>query len=415
MSYKYSLPKKGETAQNILKHIEDFKKKEPDRNKAYMGAYCMVGSPEIQELMEQAYQRYFFENALVRRYFPGLRQMEDDIKEIAAGILSGGTEGIKVNITSGGTESLFCAMHAAREWARDKFPHIKEPEFIGPYSAHATITKSCHYLGMKLKRVPVGADFRADAKAMEAAIGPNTIGLLGSAPSWPYGKVDPMADIAAVGQKHGLWVHVDACVGGYFAPWAKRLGYKFPDWDFSVPGVISISADLHKYGYAPKPISTIAWRSEEYQKYHGVYPTEWPSQQYIAEGLVGSRSGGVLAAAWAVLHYLGEDGYMDYTRRTMDTKKKLTDGLIKLGMKPLDTDLCLILYESPEFPAEAVVGAMTQRGWTCMGTQRPPLIQLVLDPMAERIADNYLSELAEVIKELRAGKQGKKGELGYAD
>src|SRR5690606_29982298 len=121
-----------------------------------------------------------------------------EIKDIAASILSGGRDGVKVNITSGGTESLFCALHAAREWAKEKYPHIKEPEFIGPYSAHATISKSCHYLGIKMTRVPVGPDLRADVKAMEAAIGPNTIGLLGSAPSWPYGKVDPMAEIAAI-------------------------------------------------------------------------------------------------------------------------------------------------------------------------------------------------------------------------
>lgn len=415
MSYKYTLPKKGEPAAAVLQHVEDFKKSDPNKDKAYMGAYCMTGSPEVQDLLEKAYIKYFFENGVVRRYFPGLLQMEAEIKDIAASILSGGRDGVKVNITSGGTESLFCALHAAREWAKEKYPHIKEPEFIGPYSAHATISKSCHYLGIKMTRVPVGPDLRADVKAMEAAIGPNTIGLLGSAPSWPYGKVDPMAEIAAIGQKRGLWVHVDACVGGYFAPFAKKLGYKFPDWDFSVPGITSISADLHKYGYAPKPISTVGWASEEYQKYHGVYPSEWPSMQYVAEAFSGSRPGGALAAAWSVLHFLGEEGYMEFTRRTMEAKKKLADGIRKLGFKPVDTDLCILLYESPEFPAEAVVGGLTQRGWTCMGTQRPPMIQLVLDPMAETIADNYLAELADVVKELRAGKETKKVSLGYAD
>jgi glutamate/tyrosine decarboxylase-like PLP-dependent enzyme len=346
---------------------------------------------------------------------PGMRQMEEQLREIAASLLSGGTPGVRVNLTSGGSESLFCGFHAAREWARAEYPHIAQREVIVPFSAHATISKACHYLGLKLTRVPVGDDYRADVRAMEAAIGPNTIALAGSAPSWPYGKIDPITDIAALGRSRNLWVHVDACVGGYLAPFVARLGYSLPAWDFSVPGVKSISADLHKYAYAPKPASTIAFASGDLLKYHNVAASDWPSATYLTEGMIGSRPAGAIAATWAAFHFLGEEGYLDYARRTMETKQRLIEGLKKLGMKPWDTDLCLLLFETADVPAEALVGALTEAGWPCMGTQRPPMVQLIVDPLVADVVDDYLKDLGRLLTQLRGGKKMKQGDLGYAD
>jgi glutamate/tyrosine decarboxylase-like PLP-dependent enzyme len=250
---------------------------------------------------------------------------------------------------------------------------------------------------------------------MEAAIGPNTIALAGSAPSWPYGKIDPIAEMAALGRKRNLWVHVDACVGGYIAPFVARLGYALPPWDFSVPGVQSLSADLHKYAYAPKPASTIAFASEDLLRYHNVAASDWPSATYLSEGVIGSRPAGALAATWAAFHYLGEEGYLDYARRTMDAKRRLIEGLRGLGMKPWDTDLCILLFETADVPAEAVVGGLTEAGWPCMGTQRPPMVQLILDPLVEDAVDEYLKDLERLLGRLRRGQQVSTGSLGYAD
>lgn len=238
----YTLPKQGLAPERVLQRVREFRVKDPPFARGQMTAYCMMGSHDLQAVLEGAYRVYFFQNALTRRFFPGFRQMEEELREIAASLLSGGNPGVQVNFTSGGSESLLCGFHAAREWARDQYPHITQPEVIAPFSAHATITKACHYLGLRLTRIPVGKDYRADVRAMAAAIGPNTIALAGSAPSWPYGKNDPILEIAALGQRRNLWVHVDACVGGYFAPFVARLGYAVPAWDFSVPGVKSISA-----------------------------------------------------------------------------------------------------------------------------------------------------------------------------
>jgi sphinganine-1-phosphate aldolase len=414
-SYTHTLPKQGMSAAAVQQRIQAFRAEDPSFERGQMTAYCMMGSHELQSVVEDAYRVYFFQNALVRRFMPGMRRMEEELREICASILAGGTGGVRVNLTSGGSESLLCGLHAAREWAKAQRPHIAQPEVIVPFSAHATISKACHYLGLKLTRIPVAADYRADPQAMEAAVGPSTIALVGSAPSWPYGKIDPIEEIAAIGRRRNLWVHVDACVGGYLAPFVARLGYPLPASDFSVPGVSSISADLHKYGYAPKPASTIAYRSEELQQYHHVARGDWPSAMYLSEGVIGSRPAGAIAASWAVLHYLGEAGYLDYARRTMETKQRLMDGLIRLGMKPWDTDLCILLFETAELPAEAVVGALTQAGWPCMGTLRPPLVQLIIDPLVVDVVDDYLRDLERLLRELRSGKDAQRGNLGYAD
>ena len=414
-TYTSTLPRKGLSSAEVLRRIQEFRAADPTFVRGQMTAYCMMGSHELQAVLEQAYQVYFFQNALVRRFLPGMRQMEEQLREIAASLLSGGKPGVRVNLTSGGSESLFCGFHAAREWAKEEYPHISQPEVIAPFSAHATISKACHYLGLKLTRVPVGKDLRADVQAMEAAIGPNTIALAGSAPSWPYGRIDPITEIAALGQRRNLWVHVDACVGGYLAPFVARLGYSLPAWDFSVPGVKSISADLHKYAYAPKPASTIAFESEALLKYHNVAASDWPSATYLTEGMIGSRPAGAIAATWAALHFLGEEGYLDYARRTMDTKQRLINGLVKLGMKPLDTDLCVLLFETGDVSAEALVGALTEAGCPCMGTQRPPMVQLIVDPLVADVVDDYLKDLGRLLTMLREGKQLKQGELGYAD
>jgi len=414
-NHAYRLPEKGLSSAAVLEHVREFRSADPTFGRGRMTAYCMMGSDDLQLVMKEAYSVYFFQNALVRRFMPGMRQMEEQVRTISAGLLSGGKPGVQVKLTSGGSESVFCGIHAAREWARERYPHIEEPELIAPYSVHATITKACHYLGIKLTRVPVGPDYRADVEAMAAAIGPNTIALAGSAPSWPYGKFDPIAKIAALGQKRNLWVHVDACVGGYIAPFVARLGYPLPAWDFSVPGVMSISADLHKYAYAPKPASTIAFASEDLLRYHDVPASDWPSATYLSEGVIGSRPAGAIAATWAAFHYLGDDGYLDYARRTMETKQRLIEGLRGLGMKPWDTELCILLFDTVDVSAEAVVGGLTEAGWPCMGTQRPPLVQLILDPLSADAAEEYLGDLEQLLGQLRCGRDISRGSLGYAD
>lgn len=412
----YFLPRKGMSGSGIAEHMGRLLQKDPEERHAAMSIYSMKGSDEIQDVMLQAYSRVFKKNNLVSVMMPGMQEIEDELLSMCANLLSGGRKGIVANITSGGTESIFCGVHAAREWARKTKPGITAPELIAPYSAHATLSKACHYLGVSLKRVPVGTDYRADIKTITAAIGPNTIGLYASAPNWPYGTYDRVREFGQLAQERNLWLHVDACVGGFMAPFAARLGYQIPEWDFSVPGVTSISADLHKYAYAMKPASIIAWREADLQKYHYVKVTDWPTMEYAAQGFVGSRSAGPVAAAWAVMHFLGEEGYLRYTRETMENKWRLSEGIEAIpGLKVVDNELCILCYVSGDesLPILEVLAGMDSLGWVHFGTMEPPMIQLILDPSPAPYIDAYLKDLGAIVNRVRQGETFGAGELHY--
>jgi len=413
----YALPDHGMEREALRKRLDDAVAKDPESRFARMAIYSMKGSDAVQDVLLEAFGKVFHKNNLVAAMLPGMLEIEQELLSMATRLLSGGVEGPVVNFTSGGTESIFCAIHAARQWARETKPHIKTPEFVVPYSAHATLGKAGRYLDVKIVRVPVGADYRADIEAIKAQIGPNTIGLYASAPNWPYGTYDRVREFGEVALERDLWLHVDACVGGFMAPFAKELGYSIPDWDFSVPGVTSISADLHKYAYAMKPASVIAWRDASLQKYHYVKVSYWPTMEYSAEGFVGSRSAGPVAAAWAVMHFLGRDGYLDYTAKTMANKQALMEGIGAIeGLEVIDNELCILCYVSNDvaLPIEMVLGALTERGWIHFGTMEPPMIQLILDPLEDGIIDAYLSDLAEIVAQIRSGHRFVQGEMTYA-
>ena len=414
----YFLPKNGFSRDMIREHIGQMIDKDPPERSAVMSIYTNRGSNELHEVMLEAFSRVYQKNNLVSVLMPGMQQIEEELLSMSADLLSGGEKGIVANITSGGTDSIFCAIHAAREWARQTRPGITAPEFIAPFSAHATLNKAGHYLGVTIKRVAVAADFRPDMKALEAAIGPNTIGLYASAPNWPYGTYDRIDECARIAREHKLWLHVDACVGGFIAPFARRLGHPVPAWDFSVPGVMSISADLHKYAYAMKPASIIAWRDLTLQqKYHYVKVNDWPTVEYSSQSFVGSRSAGPVAAAWAAMHFLGEEGYLRHTRTMLQDKKRLTQGIEAIsGLKVVDNELIMLCYlsEDPGLPILEVLAGMETHGWLHFGTLHPPMIQLVLDPREEPYIDRYLEDLADTVRRIRKGEKFGQGELHYS-
>lgn len=325
------------------------------------------------------------------------------------------------SITTGGSESIFCGVHGMREWGRDRLPPGRVAEVVAPTSAHPALSKACHYLGLKLVRVALGDDYRADVGAMEAAITRDTIGLVGSAPCWPYGLYDPIPGLSDLAQRKGLWLHVDACVGGYLAPFMADAGYPVPyEWDFRLPGVTSISADLHKYGYAAKPASTIAFRSEAFRRWHEFAASDWSGTPYVTPGFVGSRPIGSVASAFAILNFLGREGYVGLARAAMRNKDRLLAGVAKIpGLRPWASDAILAYYTSddPAVPVEKIVGGLREKGWTSFGTPTPPLVQLAVPPFPDdgSLIDLYLADLAGVVARIQAGDAVATGELKYAD
>lgn len=414
-----SFPQRGFPPADISSRLDELRSSlTSDLHGAY-SMHCLADSdrymPPARRLGDQAYEAFKRFNAIFSGLEPAAGQIEDDLMAMCVEIFNGGADG-RCNITAGGTESIYCAMHAMREWAKRERPRARELEFVAPYTAHISFSRAAHYFGLKIKRVPVGPDWRIRTEDLEAAIGEQTIGLIASAPNWPYGLVDPVPQIAAVARRHGLWMHVDACVGGYVLPFAKKAGLQVPDFDLAVPGVCSLSADLHKYGYVPKPCSTILWRSESYQRYHYYAPADWPDGAYLSQSLLGSRPFAPTAAAWAMLNALGEEGFVAQARAIMATKAALVEGIAAIeGLSVWRNDLPLMVISAPGLDIARVVGAMREKGWVLFGNETPPSIHLTLDPLPAPTIESLLSDLRDAVQAAQsAGSVSGQFEYGLA-
>ena len=351
-----------------------------------------------EQLVARAHAQYASANLLNPMAFAGLRQLEREVVAMAAALMHGPASATGT-VTSGGTESILCAVAAYRDRARVR---LGRPELVVPATVHPAFDKAAHYFGVRLKKVPVRADLRADVRAMERAITRRTIALVASAPQYPHGVVDPIAELAEVARRRGVPLHVDACVGGFVLPWLEKLGRAVPRWDFRVPGVTSISADLHKFGYAAKGASVLLWRSVADMKHQIFVATDWAGGIYASPTLLGTRPGGPIAAAWASLQALGERGYLDLARAALDAADRLRAGIAAIdGARVLgDGDATIISYTCDH--VYAVADRLTARGWSVDRQHRPASIHLTVTAAHAPVVDRYLADLRAAIDEVRA-------------
>jgi glutamate/tyrosine decarboxylase-like PLP-dependent enzyme len=349
---------------------------------------------EIDELLKEASNLFFSENGLNPTAFPSLRKFETEIVAMTASLL-GGDASTAGNVTSGGTESLLCAVKTARDWARVNRPEVSAPEILMPVTAHPALEKAAEYFGVRVVKTPVRADFRADVDAMRAAITPNTILMVGSAPSYPHGVVDPIRELAALAQERGLLFHTDACVGGFVLPFVKKLGYEIPDFDFSVPGVTSISADLHKYGYAAKGASVVLYKDSTLRRHQMFVSTDWPGGIYPSPTMAGTRPAGPIAAAWAILHYLGEEGYLEINQQVMETVKYLQAGINAIpGLKILSNpEMSVFAIASDAMDVYQIADELSLRGWHLDRQQFPACLHMTVNFVHNAVADEFLRDL----------------------
>jgi len=411
------LPQKGLPRERLFERLESFREHDVDWRAGRTFAHVYDAGREAEEVGKEAYMRFLTENALDPTAFPSAQRLESEIIDIAVRHLHGGDRSTG-NFTSGGTESIMLAVKAAREHARSTRPEIENPEIVLPVTGHAAFHKASLYLGLKVVTVDVDAQtFRADVEAMRRAVTPNTILMVGSSPSWAHGVIDPIAELAAVADEAGVLFHVDGCVGGFLLPYFRRLGAPVPEFDFRVPGVTSISMDLHKYAFAPKGASLVMYRDKSLRRHQIFGCAEWPGYTVVNPTVQSSKSEGPLAGAWAVLNFLGDDGYLEMARRLLDGARRLTAGIGRIdGLELLGRpDFSVAAAKSDGVNVFQIADEMKARGWEMQPQfafgNSPPNIHFLLTPVNAGNVDAMLADLEEAVE---AARRNKSEDLGAA-
>lgn len=389
-----SLPTRGESPDRLFQRMEEARREDADWRGGKLAAYVYHAEEELLGIAQRAYAAFFSENGVAPNAFPSLHRFETEVVAMTAGLLHG--SGAVGNMTSGGTESILLAVKTYRDLARAQNRVAGTPEIVMPATAHFAFNKAAHYFGLKVVRTPIGSGFRADLKALESAISGNTVLLVGSAPDYSFGIVDPIRSMAGLAEERGIPLHVDACLGGFLLPFAKKLGYPIPDFDLGIPGVASISADVHKYGFAAKGASVILYRQPDVYGHQTFEFSDWPTGLYSSPTISGTRPGGAIAAAWAVMNYLGEEGYLRLASRTMHTARALMEGISRIpGLHVWgEPDAAIFGYGSRSMDIRAVAQEMSRRGWHVNGMADPPGIHITVTPAHEPTVTEYLQDLA---------------------
>jgi glutamate/tyrosine decarboxylase-like PLP-dependent enzyme len=389
-----TLPPQKSSAANVLARMRAARDDDARWRDGKVFSLVYFADDEILQLTRDAYALFFSENGLNPMAFPSLKKFEADVIAMTASLLGGDDETVG-NLTTGGTESILMAVKTAREWGRAKRPGVAAPEMILPASAHPAFDKAAHYFDVKAIRVPVARDLRADVNAMRDALTRNTILIVGSAPSYPHGVVDPISDIASIAHAQEILCHVDACVGGFVLPFVRKLGYAIPDFDLRVPGVTSLSVDLHKYAYAAKGASVILYKNRALRRHQFFATTDWSGGIYISPTMTGTRAGGAIAAAFAVLNFLGAEGYLALTDQLMRTTTKIKNGIHAIpGIGVLgDPAMSILAIGSDTLNVYEIADEMHARGWHIDRQQFPPSLHLTITPAHAPVADQFLADV----------------------
>ena len=394
------MPEKGVPREDILAELATMAGEEDRKgDSGRVSGSIYSGDHEHYAFLTEAFRLFAHANVLQRDMYPSATKFEAEIVAMTASMLHGDDQTVGV-VTSGGTESLMNPMLVYREWARDT-KNITAPEVIMPVTAHPALDKGAHYFGIRMIHAPVTDDYTVDVDFVRDHITPNTVALIGTAGTYPHGLVDPITELAALAAEHDLGLHVDGCLGGFILPWGKELGYAIPDFDLSVPGVTSISADTHKYGYALKGSSVLLYRPKTLRKYQYFMMAGWPGGNYASPGMSGSRSGGIIAATWASMVSLGREGYLRIAQDLFATGAKIKDAVravpeLKLFGEPTFN----IAFRSDVVDIFHVNDHLASKGWRMNGLQRPPALHFcVTRPNTQPgVAEAFAADLRDAVE-----------------
>jgi len=394
-----ALPEHGRAADEVLHELRGHAALDPDYKHGRLWSLVYWLDDAHDEFLADAYRSYASANGLNPTAFRSLKRFETEVIDAVARLLHGPDTTCGV-MTSGGTESCLLAVKTYRDLARAT-RGVTKPEMIVPTSAHVAWLKAAEYFGVRLRMLPLDDGYRADAAKLERLINRRTVMILGSAPDYPRGVIDPIEAMAAIAARHRVPMHVDACVGGFILPFMEMNGIALPRWDYRVAGVTSISADVHKYGFAAKGASTITYRTLDLLKHQMFVAQDWPGGVFASPALLGTRPGGAYAAAWAALQHFGIDGYRELAQRTTAAFETLKAGIAAIdGLHVLGAPQGpLIAYASrdPAVDIYAVGDQMDARGWQVNRLQFPPGLHAMVTAQHRDVADAYLADLKAAV------------------
>jgi sphinganine-1-phosphate aldolase len=401
------LQPKGLSKEAVLEELSNFAGKDIAWRDGKVLAGVYDPGEEAHSLAVEAYSRFLSQNALWILMYPSIGLLEKEILSSVTELLRGDDE-VVGNVTSGGTESILMAVKSARDWAREHRPEVSKPEIVLPVTAHPAFLKAAQYFDLKIVQTAVELnEFRADLEDFEKNLGPNTIIAVGSAPNYSHGSIDPIKEMAALAQNRNILFHVDGCVGGIYLSIMRRMGEPVRDFDFSVPGVTSISADLHKYGYTPKNASVILYCNRELRKYAWFICSGTTLYFVINPTTQSSRTGGPIAAAWAIFRHLGEEGFRDIVRRSQEATRRMIEGIAKIdGIDVLGTpDMCMFTIASESVNVFEIYDEMRQRGWQMTPQYAfggsPSNLHVSITQANQPYTELFLKDLREVVESLR--------------
>jgi sphinganine-1-phosphate aldolase len=398
-------PKTGKKADLIIEELSQAKNQDIDWKRGRVFSLVYHVNEEHHQFIQQAHNAFFSENALNPMCFRSLRKFEHETIKMCADLFHGDQNTVGV-VTSGGTESLLMMLKTYRDKARKNKPWILRPEIIIPETAHSAIDKGAQYFDLKVRHAKVGADFRVDLKSVKSLINRNTILIVGSAPQYPHGVIDPIAQLADLAHAEGIAFHVDACIGGFILPFMEKLGHGVPPFDFRLQGVTSLSADLHKYGYTAKGASVLLYRDMSIMKHQFFIHADWKGGGiYASPSFPGTRPGGPIACAWATLQKIGESGYLELTQKVLAVrdhflKEMNTISELEVVAHP-DASIVAIASKDKDISIYAIADQLQTLGWAVDRQQDPQSIHLTFSPVHEISIRDYVKDLKTSIKIVR--------------
>ena len=406
------LPEHGRDRSAILIEMEELAEIEADRwRDGFVSGAVYHGDDDHVDFLNRIYALNSQSNPLHADIWPSIAKFEAEIVAMTAHMLGASKAGsgnsdeeICGTVSSGGTESILLAMKTYRDWGHAT-KGITRPEMVIPVTAHAAFDKAAQYFDIKPVRVPVDGDMRANVAAVRRAITANTVVVVGSAPCFPYGVIDPIEEMSALARQRGIGFHTDACLGGFLLPWAAELGYDVPPFDFRLPGVTSMSADTHKYGYAAKGTSVVLYRGHALRRYQYFTATDWPGGLYFSPTFAGSRPGALSAACWGAMVSLGREGYLDATRRILDTSTRIRAGIAAIPeLRLMGHSLFVHAFASDMVDIYRVMDEMTKRQWSLNGLHQPSCVHVcvTLRHTQPGVAERFLADLQAAVAQVKA-------------